>query len=81
MISMVLLALAAPAAAPAPAAPPRALACHLPGITYVNKGKRVTRPQKLGEMPPASEYLAVVRHVGGCPEPAIVRTGIGSGGR
>jgi hypothetical protein len=78
MLSLILIALAAPAAAPAPAAAkvePRR--CALPGVTYAGKGSGTTRAQKLRDQPPANQYLAVVRHVGGCPEPAVVRTGIG----
>jgi len=41
------------------------------------KGKKGSALRRLGEEPPATEYLAVVRNVGGCPEPAVVRTGIG----
>jgi hypothetical protein len=81
MLPIVLLALAAPVAAPAaaPAAPARPLArtCAPPAVAYAKKGWPVAAPQRLGELPPAREYLAVVRHVGGCPEPAIVRSGIG----
>jgi hypothetical protein len=77
MISLVLIVLAAPAPAAmlAPVTPPSH--CPAPGITYTGKGKPVTGPRKLGELPPARQYLAVVRHVGGCPEPAIIRSGIG----
>jgi hypothetical protein len=84
MLSLLLIALAAPVAAPAPpppAAAPRAPTCHLPGVTYADTGGRATQPRKLGELPPARHYLAVERHVGGCPEPAIVRSGIGTGRR
>jgi hypothetical protein len=78
MLSMVLLALAAPTAAASPAAsPPRAVPCRMPGLTYADKDKRIVQPKKLGDQPPASQYLAVARHVGGCQAPAIVRTGIG----
>lgn len=82
----ILVSLAASAAAPLPP-PPRTHSCMSPGITYANRDRRATPPQKLGdlplaprklgELPPAREYLAVVRNVGGCPEPAVVRTGIG----
>jgi hypothetical protein len=75
MIPMVLIALAAPAAAlPTPATPQR---CRAPGITYTGRARPVTSPRKLGELPPARHYLAVVRDVGGCPEPAVLRSGIG----
>jgi hypothetical protein len=82
MLSLILLALAAPAAAPAPA--PR---CTLRGPTYA-KGRapeqlgdlRATGARKLGELPPARHYLAVERHVGGCPAPAVIRSGIGNRG-
>ena len=80
MLSMVLLAFAAQTASAAPAAvPPRAAPCRMPGLTYVGKDKDIARLQRLGDQPPATHYLAVARHVGGCPAPAIVRTGIGGG--
>jgi hypothetical protein len=75
MLSTILIFLAAPAVVQTP--PPRAHSCMPQGITYARKGRRGTQPQKLGEEPPARQYLAVVRHVGGCPEPAVVRSGIG----
>jgi hypothetical protein len=84
------LPLAAVSAAPAPrSAAPHAIPqaprlsvastrpCRDTGVTFAQDGKVATRPQKLGELPPGSLYLSVVRQVGGCPEPAIVRTGIG----
>jgi hypothetical protein len=87
MLFTILVSLAASAAAPLPPPPPRAHRCMPPAVTYANKGRRATPPQKLGdlptaprklgELPPATEYLAVVRNVGGCPEPAVVRSGIG----
>jgi hypothetical protein len=76
MLSAILVFLAAPAVLQTPP-PPRAHSCMPQGITYARKGRRGSRPQKLGDEPPARQYLAVVRHVGGCPEPAVVRSGIG----
>ena len=76
MLSLILISLASPAAVQSPP-PPRAHSCAPRGVTYANRGRRATQPQKLGELPPAREYLAVLRHVGGCPEPAVVRSGIG----
>jgi hypothetical protein len=87
-LAILALPLASASAAPAPegAAPPVAAArstaapatkdCRQPGATFALGSKVATRVQKLGEQPPANHYLAVVRDVGGCPEPAIVRTGI-----
>ena len=74
MLSLVLAALAAPAVVTLPpkAAPAR---CN-PSITYAAKKRARALPQKLGELPPANHYLAVVRMVDGCPEPAVVRSGI-----
>ena len=81
MSAMLLLSLAASTAVPAaaqplPAAPPAQ--CRSPGITYASPSLYKAQPQKLGELPPARHYLAVVRHVGGCPAPAVVRSGIGA---
>lgn len=87
-LAVLALPLTAVAAAPAPQpeAPPLASAtplaipsparCAPPRVTYAGPGQAATRVQKLGEQPPANQYLAVSRQVGGCPEPAIVRTGI-----
>jgi hypothetical protein len=81
MLSLILLALAAPPADPASGHAarsfPPARHCSPTGVTYAGRGKVATAPQKLGDQPPARHYLAVVRHVGGCPEPAVVRSGIG----
>ena len=77
MLSMLLFAFAAATAAPPLPAAPAAPACRLPSVVLAGKRNPVARPQKLGEQPPATHYLAVVRQIGGCPEPAIVRTGIG----
>jgi hypothetical protein len=59
---------------PEPAAAPAS--CRPRAITYA-KSVSGHGLRRLGEEPPATEYLAVERHVGGCPEPAVVRTGIG----
>jgi hypothetical protein len=40
------------------------------------RGKSV-KPHKLTELPPANAYLAVLRVVGGCEEPVVVRYRIG----
>jgi hypothetical protein len=81
MSAMLLLSLAAatavPAAAPPVPAPPPAH-CRIPGITYASPPLAKAEAQKLGELPPARHYLAVDRHVGGCPAPAVVRSGIGA---
>ena len=78
MFSSILFFLAAAPAVVQTPPPPRARSCIAPGLTYARKGRRAAPPQKLGDEPPAREYLAVVRHVGGCPEPAVVRSGIGA---
>lgn len=83
ILAALALPVAAASAAPAPQlrsgrlAVPSTQSCRTDGPTYAGRGKIATRPQKLGELPPANHYLAVVRQVGGCPEPAIVRTGVG----
>ena len=38
---------------------------------------RPVRPQKLGELPPANLYAAVLRHDGKCEIPMIIRYGVG----
>ena len=71
----------ASAAAPAPDArsivsTPRN--CAKPGLRMAKRGQgaRVTR---LGDEPPAMLAFTVYREVGGCPEPAVLVEGIGSG--
>lgn len=52
--------------------------CPLPALTYAAPAKSVGHgAHRLAEELLASEYLAVHRMVNGCPNPAIVRTGIG----
>jgi hypothetical protein len=58
-------------------APPSAPACRIPKVAFAGQDRTAARVQKLGEQPPANQYLAVDRRVGDCLEPAIVRTGIG----
>jgi hypothetical protein len=38
------------------------------------------QPHKLGELPPGGLYLTVVRHVGHCQIPTLVRDGYGAVG-
>ena len=75
-----LFLLATLAAAPSVVPPPAAAArqsCPRPQITFTKSESRGNGLRRLGEEPPASHYLAVMRDVGGCPAPAVVRTGIG----
>ncbi|MHA6723867.1 hypothetical protein [Sphingomonas sp. RS2018] len=39
------------------------------------------RTRKLGDEPPASHLYALDRRVAGCPEPIVLREGIGTGTR
>lgn len=41
-----------------------------------NPGEPV-KPYKLGELPPANAYTAVLRHDGRCEVPLIIRYGVG----
>lgn len=50
--------------------------CMPSGITFAQRTNRKGGLRRLGEEPPANLYLGVLRNVGGCPEPAVVRTGI-----
>lgn len=59
-----------------PEAPPKQ-SCAPPAVTYAQRTAKSNGVHRLGEEPPAKAYLAVERRVGGCPAPAIVRTGIG----
>jgi hypothetical protein len=66
-----------PPASPAPAAAPPAKRCAPPRTTFAEAGPEAARARTLGDQPPANHYLAVSRQLDGCPEPALVRTGIG----
>lgn len=59
---------------PSPAAAPFK-SCLVPGATLALAGPRQARPSPLADQPPANLYLSVVRHVEGCPTPAMIRTG------
>jgi hypothetical protein len=76
-----LASLAAAGAAPLPARTLEAAGkpvhgCVGPGITYAEVTARAHGLRRLGDEPAANQYLAVDRNVGGCPAPAVVRTGI-----
>ena len=47
---------------------------------YAYKTGKPVKPQKLGKLPDANAYSAVLRHIGGCEVPIVVRYGV-SGGR
>lgn len=71
------LAAAAPVAVPiADGAAKSANRCPAPTITFALSGPNPKGLRRLGDEPSANEYLAVERNVGGCPAPAVVRTGI-----
>jgi hypothetical protein len=69
---------ATPSVVRLPAQPAKASHSCLPqGVTFAQQTNAIHGLRRLGVEPPASQYLAVDRQVGGCPAPAIVRTGIG----
>jgi hypothetical protein len=68
---------ATPSVVRRPPQPRAAEACPAPGITYAQAGSAGHALRRLDDEPPASHYLAVERQIGGCPAPAVVRTGIG----
>lgn len=43
-----------------------------------DRGDRETRPRKLGDLPPATQYKALWNVVDGCSEPIVVRRGLGA---
>jgi hypothetical protein len=60
-----------------PAKPARMM-CSAKGTTpAIDDGARRNRVRKLSEMPPAREIKAVVRWIGGCEVPIVVRENIG----
>jgi hypothetical protein len=44
--------------------------------TYAWDRSKTVRPQKLTELPDANAYKAVLRHIGRCEVPVMVRFGI-----
>jgi len=50
--------------------------CMPQGVTFAEVTAKAQGFRRLGEEPAANQYLAVERNVGGCPAPAVVRTGI-----
>ncbi|HEX8445712.1 MAG TPA: hypothetical protein VF649_03770 [Sphingomonas sp.] len=53
-------------------------ACAEPAPRHAVGARLPAGAQKLGDLPPASQYLAIDRRSGGCSTPIIVRTDIGT---
>lgn len=67
------VALAAASASAVPEAPTTSKVCHrttsyLAGGSRLYRGQPLT-PRKLTELPPATTYMAVYRHIDGCEAP------------
>jgi len=72
---------AAPSAAPAPGSEARAAAgpaktCPRATVRQADD-KAPLRPRRFGELPSGRLEYAVIREVGGCPIPAVIRERIG----
>ena len=52
-------------------------ACEKPPSTMVDRSGKQAGVRKLGDMPPAKQYLTALREVDGCPKPVVLREGIG----
>lgn len=52
-------------------------ACDRPSSRVIGANSREAGIHKLGDMPPAKQYLTVLREIDGCPEPVVLREGIG----
>jgi hypothetical protein len=75
---ILLAALSLPAAADArPALATRDGKPCTPSATLVGGGAQKPGVRKLGELPPASQILTVYRTVDKCPEPIVLRRGVG----
>jgi hypothetical protein len=74
---MILFLLAAFAAHPPHAAASPAPPCLPDSVVNANGDARRPQYRRLGDLPPANQYLAVERRVNNCRTPAVVRTGIG----
>jgi len=81
VLPLALLPLATASAAPAPEVlltpPPHCASNGGPRIAELDTPR--PRSQRLGELPPGRLDLAVMRSMGGCPEPVTLREGYGSG--
>jgi hypothetical protein len=66
---MLLLAVAMTAAAPSAAPPERANSCPTTTSYYAYRDGKPLKPRKLTELPPATAYMAVYRHIGRCEAP------------
>lgn len=82
MLTFALIALAAGQVTPVgevPAfpPPPRTEPCA-PAAGVADFRKRPPRSMKLGDQPPANQFYAVYNRVGPCPQPIVVRKGIGA---
>jgi hypothetical protein len=53
--------------------------CPRTTSVYAWDRSKAVRPQKLTELPDANAYSAVLRHIGRCEVPVVVRYGIGGG--
>ncbi|WP_140870364.1 hypothetical protein [Sphingomonas oligophenolica] len=51
--------------------------CATPNATVIDGKKPQIGIHKLGEEPPAHQYLAVLRTLDGCPVPVVLRRGPG----
>lgn len=54
---------------------------HCPQTTsiYAYKTDKAVTPKKLTDLPAANAYSAVLRRIGGCEVPIVVRYGVGGG--
>jgi hypothetical protein len=51
--------------------------CPQTASHYAYRPGKPVAPRKLGELPPANMYAAVLRHDGRCEVPVIVKYGVG----
>ena len=51
--------------------------CATATVRQVDGQMPKARVRHLGDMPPAKQYLTVLREVDGCPRPVVLREGIG----
>ena len=86
LLAALIASIAGPAAAvsiPAPDSPaaPTQVRHECPRTTsvYAFQTDKSVKPRKLTELPDANAYSAVLRRIGGCEVPVIVRYGVGSG--
>lgn len=77
-LTLLVAALASTPAPPAAESASAAEARTCPNVMHHAEQNRRARYRRLDQLPPGRLELTVLRSVGGCPEPVVLREGIGA---